>query len=116
MILGEIEPVTGTIQRSENKSVYIDQDYSLVDNKLGVYQQAEKFNSTGLQEHEIKVRLARFLFDKTDWDKRCSSLSGGEKMRLMLCCLSIRNRAPDMIILDEPTNNLDIQNLEILTA
>ena len=36
-------------------------------------------------------------------------------MRLMLCCLSIGNRAPDSIILDEPTNNLDIQNIEILT-
>ncbi|HWJ26313.1 MAG TPA: hypothetical protein VNS32_07200, partial [Flavisolibacter sp.] len=35
---------------------------------------------------------------------------------LMLCCLTISNHAPDMIILDEPTNNLDIQNIEILTA
>lgn len=37
-------------------------------------------------------------------------------MRLMLCCLTIGNHAPDIIILDEPTNNLDIQNLEILTV
>lgn len=36
-------------------------------------------------------------------------------MRLMLCCLNISNQAPDIIILDEPTNNLDIQNIEILT-
>ena len=36
-------------------------------------------------------------------------------MRLMLCCLAIRNQAPDVILLDEPTNNLDIQNIEILT-
>ena len=34
----------------------------------------------------------------------------------MLGCLTISNRAPDMIVLDEPTNNLDIQNIEILTA
>jgi ATPase subunit of ABC transporter with duplicated ATPase domains len=34
----------------------------------------------------------------------------------MLCCLNIATQAPDMIILDEPTNNLDIQNIEILTA
>ena len=34
----------------------------------------------------------------------------------MLCCLTIGNQAPDIIILDEPTNNLDIQNIEILTA
>jgi ATPase subunit of ABC transporter with duplicated ATPase domains len=36
-------------------------------------------------------------------------------MRLILCCLTIKSQAPDIIILDEPTNNLDIQNIEILT-
>ncbi len=36
-------------------------------------------------------------------------------MRLLLCCLNIRNQSPVIIILDEPTNNLDIQNIEILT-
>jgi ATPase subunit of ABC transporter with duplicated ATPase domains len=81
-----------------------------------VYEQAQKFNLSALQEHEIKIRLNRFLFTKEYWDKPCSALSGGEKMRLMLCCLTIRNQAPDMIILDEPTNNLDMQNIEILTA
>jgi ATPase subunit of ABC transporter with duplicated ATPase domains len=69
-----------------------------------------------LQEHEIKIRLNRFLFTKEHWDKPCNTLSGGEKMRLILCCLTIANKAPDIIILDEPTNNLDIQNIEILTA
>ncbi len=34
----------------------------------------------------------------------------------MLCCLTINNEAPDIIILDEPTNNLDIQNIAILTT
>jgi ATPase subunit of ABC transporter with duplicated ATPase domains len=37
-------------------------------------------------------------------------------MRLILCRLSKGHRAPDIIVLDEPTNNLDIQNIEILTA
>ncbi len=37
-------------------------------------------------------------------------------MRRMLCCLTISNQAPDMIFFDEPTNNLDIQNIEILTT
>ncbi|SFF02283.1 ATPase components of ABC transporters with duplicated ATPase domains [Chitinophaga sp. CF118] len=116
MILGEIHPRLGTIDRVSVKAVYIDQDYSLIDNKLNVYEQAQQFNSGALQEHEIKIRLNRFLFMKADWDKPCSALSGGEKMRLMLCILTISNQAPDIIILDEPTNNLDIQNLEILTA
>jgi ATPase subunit of ABC transporter with duplicated ATPase domains len=116
IMLGEIEPRCGTIQRTDLKSVYIDQDYSLIDNQLNVYEQTEKFNYSALKEHEIKIRLNRFLFAKEYWDKACNTLSGGEKMRLMLCCLTISNSAPDMIILDEPTNNLDIQNIEILTG
>ena len=35
-------------------------------------------------------------------------------MRLLLCCLTITTRSPDIIVLDEPTNNLDIQNMEML--
>lgn len=81
-----------------------------------VYGQAERFNSGALQEYEIKIRLNRYLFTKEDWDKPCAALSGGEKMRLMLCCLTISDQAQDMIVLDEPTNNLDIQNINILTA
>ncbi len=73
------------------------------------------FNNAGLLEHEIKTMLNRFLFTKQDWDKRCTVLSGGERMRLTLCCLTISNGSPDIIILDEPTNNLDIQNIEMLT-
>ncbi|MCZ2249300.1 MAG: ATP-binding cassette domain-containing protein, partial [Bacteroidia bacterium] len=67
LILGNLEPQTGTIYRADNKSVYIDQDYSLLDNTLKVYEQAQQFNSSALQEHEIKIRLTRFLFTKNDW-------------------------------------------------
>jgi len=116
LILGSIEPQTGTIYRADNKAVYIDQDYSLLDNKLKVYEQAQQFNVSALQEHEIKIRLNRFLFTRDDWDKPCRALSGGERMRLLLCCLTINSKSPDIIIFDEPTNNLDIQNVEILTA
>ncbi|MGS2740848.1 ABC-F family ATP-binding cassette domain-containing protein [Sinomicrobium sp. M5D2P17] len=116
LILGTLQPQSGAVYNAERKQVYIDQDYSLLDNSLKVYEQAQQFNYTALQEHEIKIRLNRFLFGKDDWDKSCSTLSGGEKMRLMLCCLIINNQSPDMIILDEPTNNLDIQNTQILTA
>ncbi|MFT3822765.1 MAG: ABC-F family ATP-binding cassette domain-containing protein [Chitinophagaceae bacterium] len=115
MILGATEPVSGTIQRAFNKAIYIDQDYSLLNNQLSVYEQAQQFNTGALQEHEIKIRLTRFLFLKEDWDKPCAALSGGERMRLMLCCLTIDQQAADIIVLDEPTNNLDIQNIEILT-
>lgn len=115
LILGDIEPQTGIISRADNKAVYIDQVYSLLDSKLKIYEQSQQFNVSALQEHEIKIRLNRFLFTKDDWDKPCITLSGGERMRLILCCLTINNKSPDIIIFDEPTNNLDIQNVEILT-
>jgi len=104
------------VYRAAHKSVYIDQDYSMINNDLTIYDQVQLFNDTSLQEHEIKIRLNRFLFGKDSWDKRCNTLSGGEKMRLCLCCLTIQDLAPDLIIMDEPTNNLDIQNIEILTT
>ena len=56
------------------------------------------------------------MFTKDDWEKPCIALSGGERMRLLLCCLTINSQSPDIIIFDEPTNNLDIQNVEILTT
>ncbi|GAB3432395.1 ABC-F family ATP-binding cassette domain-containing protein [Niabella aquatica] len=115
VILGNLTPQTGSVFIAANKSVYIDQDYSLINTHLKIYEQAQLFNTSVLQEHEIKIRLNRFLFTKADWDKPCSALSGGERMRLMLCCLSIGHQSPDIIVLDEPTNNLDIQNIEILT-
>lgn len=116
IMLGKIEPVQGVVERNVNRAVYLDQDYSLVDNGITVYEQAQRFNDLHLQEHEVKIRLHRFLFTKEYWDKPCSGLSGGEKMRLMLCCISIGNEAPDMIVLDEPTNNLDMQNVNILAT
>lgn len=116
IITGIIKPSAGKVYSAINKSVYIDQDYSLIDNSLTVYEQAQRFNVSGLQEHDIKMRLNRFLFGKEAWDKNCGALSGGERMRLMLCCLTIDRQSPDVIILDEPTNNLDIQNIEILTS
>jgi len=116
LILGQIQPSTGSLNRAGISSMYIDQDYSLINNQLTVYEQAQQYNSGALQEHEIKIRLNRFLFGKADWDKPCSALSGGEKMRLILCSLTISNQSPDLIVLDEPTNNLDIQNIEILTT
>lgn len=116
LILGKIEAAKGEVFKSKIQAVYIDQDYSLIQNELSIYEQAQEFNTNGLQEHDVKIRLNRFLFPKESWDKKCENLSGGERMRLMLCCLTIHQKVPDLIVLDEPTNNLDIENIEILTA
>ncbi|WP_114791898.1 ABC-F family ATP-binding cassette domain-containing protein [Niabella yanshanensis] len=114
IILGDLKP-DQEVYSAIRHAVYIDQEYSLIDNSLKVYEQAQQFNTGALQEHEIKIRLNWFLFGKDDWNKSCTALSGGERMRLLLCCLTISDQSPDLIVLDEPTNNLDIQNIEILT-
>ncbi|MFT3674815.1 MAG: ABC-F family ATP-binding cassette domain-containing protein [Chitinophagaceae bacterium] len=116
ILLGQLQPEKGSVFIQPVNAVYLDQDYSLINNALSVYEQAQQFNTTGLQEHEVKIRLHRFLFSKQHWDRSCAALSGGERMRLILCCLTLSQQAPDLLILDEPTNNLDIQNVEILTA
>ncbi|PWN56950.1 ABC transporter ATP-binding protein, partial [Chryseobacterium viscerum] len=87
----------------------------LINPELTVYEFVKTFNDSALQESEVKTLLSRFLFGKETWDKKCEFLSGGERLRLLLRGLSISNKAPDLIILDEPTNNLDLQNVEILT-
>ncbi|PUV24700.1 ABC-F family ATP-binding cassette domain-containing protein [Sphingobacterium athyrii] len=115
LLLGRLTPTQGRIERHNFSAIYLDQEYSLIDPQLSVYEQAQNYNTESLPEHEIKIRLNRFLFGKDDWDKSCKFLSGGEKMRLILCCLTIKQQAPDLIVLDEPTNNLDIQNIRVLT-
>lgn len=116
MILGELMPSAGSLSPSTGRSVYIDQDYTLIDGALNVYDLAQQYNTGGLEEHEVKSRLNRFLFTARHWHKSCRALSGGERMRLILCCLTLDSKPPDLIVLDEPTNNLDLQNIEILTA
>ena len=116
LITGEIVPTQGSLSRIDFKYVYLNQEYSIIKNDKSVLEQAETFNSRNLPEHEIKTILNRYLFPATVWDKSCRKLSGGEKMRLAFCCLMISDNTPDMFILDEPTNNLDIQSIEIITA
>jgi len=115
LLLGDLLLSSGSISRSDFNMIYIDQEYSLLDKTATVYEFAQQFNDHAMPESEVKTLLSRFLFGKETWDKKCDVLSGGERLRLLLCGLSISNKTPDMIILDEPTNNLDLQNVEILT-
>ena len=116
LITGQLQPQEGTLPRTDFSYVYLNQEYSIIDDRNSILEQAYAFNSRNLQEHEIKIILTRYLFPASEWDKSCRKLSGGEKMRLAFCCLMISNNTPDMFILDEPTNNLDIQSIEIITA
>lgn len=117
LLIGELPPDSGELYRVEEmKHLYIDQEYTIINPVNTVVEQAWYYNDRNLPDHEIKMLLNRYLFSKESWEKGCDKLSGGEKMRLALCCLAISDNTPDLIILDEPTNNIDIRNMEILTA
>ena len=68
-----------------------------------------------MEEHEIRIKAGRFLFYKDQVFKKVSILSGGEKLMATLACILAMNQSPDVFILDEPTNNLDIESMEILS-
>lgn len=67
-------------------------------------------------DHELRTLLGRFLFIGDDARKLARVLSGGERMRAGLACLLGANQAPEILILDEPTNNLDLPCVEVLTS
>lgn len=116
LLIGDLSPTVGKIQKADFSSVYLDQEYKKVKTSQTILELAQAYNSHNLLDHEIKLRLHRALFPKEMWNKPCDVLSGGERMRLYLCCLMISNHIPDLFILDEPTNNLDLSSLAILTS
>jgi ATPase subunit of ABC transporter with duplicated ATPase domains len=116
LIMGNIKPSEGVLTVADFKHLYIDQEYSLLNNGSTVFEQVQEFNSQHLPEHRLKTLLHQFLFKMDMWDKTCGQLSGGEKIKLIFCCLMVSNSSPELIVLDEPTNNLDVQSLEVITS
>lgn len=115
LLLGQIAPAKGTVRRADFTFYYLDQEYRNVMKPLTIKQLADEYNQRHLPDNEVCLLLNRSLFPPESWDHSCLSLSGGERMRLFLCCLMIADQAPDVLILDEPTNNLDLRSVGILT-
>ena len=67
-----------------------------------------------LREEAVVAFLHRFLFTYDQVRSPIGTLSGGERSRLQLACLVLRN--PNLLLLDEPTNNLDIPSIEVLES
>jgi ATPase subunit of ABC transporter with duplicated ATPase domains len=111
---GQLKPKTGALKIQSENRFKLDQEYSLINRKATVLQQAQDSNQIRKPDHELKTLLHRYLFSLSAWDQPCSSLSGGELMRLSLCCLTLQAEQPDTIILDEPANNIDLRNIKIL--
>lgn len=101
----------GILYCTDLKTVMIDQNYSELDENKTIMEEAKE--SIDRTETEIRNGLASFLFNKDDVYKKVKDLSGGEKIRLVLAKNMMGNLA-EVILLDEPTNNLDIRSIEYL--
>ncbi|MCZ9345909.1 ATP-binding cassette domain-containing protein, partial [Streptomyces sp. TRM76130] len=64
----------------------------------------------------VRARLARFLFRGARADQRAGTLSGGERFRAALAALMLAEPAPHLLMLDEPTNDLDLASVRQLTT
>ena len=93
------------------KIVYLDQNYSLVNQSLSLEENL-KLVDIDLSLTDLYKLLAYFQFSKSDGNRIANTLSGGELVRLNLAILTLKK--VDILILDEPTNNLDISTLEVL--
>ncbi len=114
LMMGDLQPAAGNIERATCEIIYLDQQYSFIDPDKTVFEQLAHYNHQHLEPHVLKMLLHQYQLGIDLWDKKCRQLSGGEKMKLTICCLYVSNEHPDVIVLDEPANNLDINSLEVL--
>jgi ATP-binding cassette subfamily F protein uup len=116
LLLGEIEPDSGTIKRGARLEVaYFDQQRESLDPERTVADIVGDGNDTVVvngQSRHIIGYLADFLFPRERAVSPVKALSGGERNRLLLARLFAR--PANVLVLDEPTNDLDIETLELL--
>jgi len=114
-LVGSIEKIDGDLEFGHNVTIgYFDQQIALSNSDKTVFDDfSECFPE--LTTTELRNSLAAFMFYGDDVFKKINMLSGGEKVRLALC--KIMKKGPNLLILDEPTNHMDIvgkESLELL--
>ncbi len=116
LLLKDLEPDCGKIKSGEFKVGYFDQQRVMLDDDKNLI---DTFCPNGGDRIDVRGRnmhvygyLKNFLFPKEHMDKKIGLLSGGEKNRVALALLFSKNY--DCLILDEPTNDLDINTINIL--
>ncbi|MGX1827064.1 ABC-F family ATP-binding cassette domain-containing protein [Paenibacillus taichungensis] len=113
-LTGSLRPVNGEIQWGTKVQIgYYDQEQTGLNPSNTVLEELWSAYP-GMEEARIRTVLGNFLFSGDDVLKKISSLSGGEKARVSLSKLMLKEA--NMLILDEPTNHLDLFAKEVLEA
>ncbi|TDR73011.1 ATP-binding cassette domain-containing protein [Paludibacterium purpuratum] len=116
LILGELEPDSGSVRRGTGLQIaYFDQFREQLDENASVVDiisQGNEFLDIGGTRKHVMSYLEDFLFAPARARSPVHSLSGGERNRLLLARLF--TRPANVLVLDEPTNDLDIDTLELL--
>ncbi|MGW8065558.1 ABC-F family ATP-binding cassette domain-containing protein [Streptomyces ziwulingensis] len=113
-IAGELEPVSGEAT-AHVPLRFLPQRLDVLDGGLSVAENVARF-APGATPNRIRARLARFLFRGARADQEAATLSGGELFRATLAALMLAEPAPQLLMLDEPTNNLDMASVRQLTT
>jgi ATP-binding cassette subfamily F protein uup len=117
LLLGRMEPQSGTIRHGTNLQIaYFDQVKEMLDEEKTVQKNVSDYDSirvNGLERHVIGY-LQDFLFSPDRARSQVKYLSGGERARLLLAKLF--TQPANVLVLDEPTNDLDLETLELLES
>ncbi len=113
-LMNEYQPETGTVKWSENSNIgYYAQDHaSEFEQELDLFQWMEQWGKETDDDLAIRGMLGRLLFSQHDIKKKVQVLSGGEKGRMLFGKLMLQQ--PNIIIMDEPTNHMDMESIESL--
>jgi ATP-binding cassette subfamily F protein uup len=118
LLLGEIEPDSGSVRHGTNVQIaYYDQQREQLDPERTVFETVGEGRDTVTvngQPRHVNGYLRDFLFPAERARSPVKSLSGGERNRLLLARLF--TRPANVLVLDEPTNDLDLETLELLEA
>jgi ATPase subunit of ABC transporter with duplicated ATPase domains len=114
VIVGALAPVAGTVRLAVPARV-LPQRLDVLDDDVSVLANVQRL-APEATAHEIRAALARFQFRGRDPDRAAGALSGGERFRASLAAILLATPAPQLLILDEPTNSLDADSVDQLVS